>query len=162
MNMVISPFLVAIVSISLCSCKARDEVDLGVGPSHSAVSTASARNPDGVEVQAAIGTTFLRVEDPSLIARDKKECDAWQYSETQFSSDFKEMKEITQEEWGRRCYQYACSYSGGTELDGRTYAVDINAGGWLRVSDPSTKVVQYFASSSKSSSFLAACDCCEN
>lgn len=161
MNIKPLQFSVTVSLIFLCSCRADKGVELRADPSHSSeLLSASAKNQRGKEGLPTVDAPFLRSEDPSLIARDNAECNAWKYPEARFVSDFKDMKEITQETWGRQCYQYACSYSGKKSIDGQEYFIEVNAGGWVKTVD-SKNHVRFYATASKSKSFLATCDCCE-
>jgi hypothetical protein len=97
---------------------------------------------------------------PGLAQRDAEDCRSWKYESSSLTEDFSSMKEITKSDWGRSCYQYACSAKGDAELDGRVYHVEVNAGGWIALEGPDG-VTTFRASAKQSPGFLAACDCCE-
>lgn len=111
--------------------------------------------------QIRIRSKFERTEDAALIDRDRGECKTWDYDPSTVSADAAEMEMISQEEWGRKCYQYACSYKGELEIDGKSYASEVNAGGWIRIISNNPSSTHYLASTKSSDAFLAWCNCCE-
>jgi len=97
---------------------------------------------------------------PSLAQRDKGECAAWKYNEANLPIDLDKMREADVGEWGRTCYQYACSLKGNAVINGHAYSVEINAGGWIFLSEHAHDPGRFFISESLRQGFLATCNCC--
>jgi hypothetical protein len=98
--------------------------------------------------------------DPETAQRDADECRSWKYDSSSLKEHLLSMKQISKSDWGRRCYQYACSAVGEAELKGRVYRVEVNAGGWIALDVPGEASI-FLASPKQMPGFLAACDCCE-
>ncbi len=101
--------------------------------------------------------------DTSVLARDSKACADWSYDANRLITDFRKLREVDSTDWGRRCYTYACSYTGEGTYDGTIYQVRANAGGWVTLSPldkPSGS--RYFVAEEKLPSFIEACNCCED
>jgi hypothetical protein len=98
--------------------------------------------------------------DPALAGRDKAECSNWSYDERFLKADMAAMRPATIEEWGRKCYQYACSVILTEKKDGKERIFEVNAGGWITIktADLGTNI---YISEEKRQRFLATCNCCE-
>jgi hypothetical protein len=105
------------------------------------------------------GITLRRVIDAHAINRDQKVCSEWDYAPERFAADLGSMRRVDAQEWYRACYQYACSYQGEVELQGRTSRAEVSAGGWISLTHGGQ--TQYFVSDHKRPGFLAGCNCCE-
>lgn len=92
--------------------------------------------------------------------RDASVCRGWKYDGSLLSGHLMSMQQVSAEDWGRRCYHYACSAKGVAVLAGSTYRVDVNAGGWMSLTSPDG-ATEYRALSHQTPEFLAACNCCE-
>lgn len=92
--------------------------------------------------------------------RDADVCRAWSYKELPLKQHVLSMQQVSAADWGRHCYQYACSVKGEAEVEGVKYRIEVNAGGWVSLVAPDG-ATRYWASSKKLPGFLAACDCCE-
>lgn len=97
---------------------------------------------------------------PESTQRDANVCRAWDYKATSLKEDLLSMRKLSASDWGRYCYQYACSMNGDAELEGLKYRIEINAGGWIALAAPDG-TIKYWATSKKLPRFLAGCDCCE-
>ncbi len=97
---------------------------------------------------------------PESAQRDANVCQAWNYKETPVKQDLLSMRMVSAADWGRYCYQYACSMNGEAEVKGMKYRVEVNAGGWISLTD-FDGTTRYWASSKRLPGFIAACDCCE-
>lgn len=106
------------------------------------------------------GNPLRRVEDEATASRDRQQCSRWVYDANNIASDLGAMKPANQQEWGNRCYQYACSYQGKIDAEGKKQSIVVNAGGWISLADEN-QGTRYFVSSERLPDFLAACDCCE-
>jgi len=102
---------------------------------------------------------FQRVDEKATVGRDRKECSAWTYDEKQVQVDLAKMRPVSQEEWGRTCYQYSCSLQGAVEIEGGEGKLTVNAGGWMSLT--SNEHTQFFVSDEQLPIFLAWCNCCE-
>lgn len=100
-----------------------------------------------------------RVEEAATAERDRKECGSWIYDEQKLQVDLAEMRPVQQEEWGRVCYQYSCSYQGKMQVEGVEKFLVVNAGGWMSSSEDGR--TEYFASDKQLPGFIAWCNCCE-
>jgi hypothetical protein len=98
---------------------------------------------------------------PALAQRDAEQCRTWSYDEGSLSSDLKAMRAADVGEWGRACYQFACSAIGAVHFDGQPYEVEVNAGGWAFLRDKNHKVRRILITDTQRSGFLATCNCCE-
>lgn len=99
--------------------------------------------------------------DPALAERDHAVCLNWNYDKQFLSSDLAAMRPATIEEWGRKCYQYACSTVLPVVENGVEQLFEVNAGGWIMIRSKENRDVKIYISERKQERFLAACNCCE-
>lgn len=99
--------------------------------------------------------------DAGLAERDADQCRSWKYDHSSQKKDLLAMKRVSTMQWGRRCYQYACSAVGEAEMEGRLYRVEVNAGGWISLDTPGEEST-IWAAETQIPGFLAACNCCED
>jgi hypothetical protein len=111
--------------------------------------------------RATPGQLVKRLQiDPALAERDKAECSNWSYDERFLKADIAAMRPATIQEWGRQCYQYACSVLLTEKENGKERVFEVNAGGWITINTADMKTNIYI-SEEKQQRFLAACNCCE-
>ena len=91
--------------------------------------------------------------------RDADVCRSWKYDSASLKAHLSSMQQVPVGDWGRYCYQYACSAHGEAELNGQVVRVEVNAGGWIALVGPDA-VPTYWASPQRQPGFLASCDCC--
>lgn len=138
--------VLTIVTLALSSCG----VERPLAPSQSHVA-------NDIALEAAL----VRRVDDSMLPRDSKQCERWEYDAANLAVDFARMREVASEDWGRLCYTYACSYTGSATYQTLKYQIEVNAGGWIILSSPERQSDRFFVSDEESTSFLDSCDCCE-
>lgn len=147
----------------VCSCDWRGLSAVGGAEKEAAI-------VGGAQNRAAAGGYGSRLEiiaplekqlSPELAERDADVCGLWTYRTENLASDLMAMRKSDVGEWGRSCYQYACSSVGRVRLDGELYRVEVNAGGWILLRGGEGSNVQYFISDNLRPGYMATCDCCE-
>lgn len=99
--------------------------------------------------------------DAETAERDRDVCAGWKYEVARLSEDMALMREVDVGEWGRSCYQYACSAVGKSRVEGHPYSIEVNAGGWMALKSEDTSQVRYLITEKQVAGFLATCDCCD-
>jgi len=93
---------------------------------------------------------------------EKLGCDNWEIESKVIDQIFPKMKQVTGNEWNSYCYHYPCSYKGIAYYNGKEYNLYINSASYIVLHDDTSKEKLYFILEKKNSSFLKACDCCED
>lgn len=149
--------------VLLCACQ-RSEDAIANGFTDSPPQESSPKNSTQARADregAVVASTFKVEMRPALAQRDAQVCRGWSYEEKNLQQDLDSMRETDVTEWGRACYQFACSSIGVHEFEKDRYRVEVNAGGWIVLKDEALTRIRYFISDQRRPGFIATCNCCE-